>query len=91
MNRIKALFAFMARVKAQFDRDVATWQWKVNGIDRRRAPRKAYPGLDGDELRTRLREVNAAGERVESGVALGVGAIGQTLPIVSGHDATTQV
>jgi hypothetical protein len=68
MNRIKALFALLASAREQFNRDVATWQWKVYGVDRRRAPRKAYSGLDGDELKARLREVNA--ERVEPSVAV---------------------
>jgi hypothetical protein len=68
MNRIKALLALFQSARAQFDHDIATWNWKVRGIERRKAERKPYPGLDGDELRARLREVNA--ERVEPSVAV---------------------
>jgi hypothetical protein len=63
MERIKALLARALaeyrKTRDQFDRDIAAWQWKVNGIERRGTVRQPQPqGLTGGEILARLRELN---------------------------------
>jgi hypothetical protein len=63
MERIKALLAMVLveyrKTRDQFDRDIATWQWKVHGIERRKFMRVPQPqGLTGEEILARLRELN---------------------------------
>jgi len=93
MPNLKALMALLQRANATFNRDMATWHWKVYGIERRKTERQQtqtrHPmELTGEELLARLRELN---ERVEPSVAMDTGTAGQEMPVVHRHDAATQM